>query len=369
MSTLTRANSNNRRPQYKDYVSFLESYKGGKKDDQRSVATSDSGVNFSLASSLNNSSSSVYSDLSDHHHDTKRHTVNLPPPKQQKNMVKTEMFIEIRNPEDSRVFEVTPGDSQLSVSSTAKIFENIGQENGTKQNASKKTSIGEISKIFEAPPASKLTLKKANSISEVSKVFQNGNSKPKNFNTTPKPFQTLQKPAITSPKPVFEPHHFPKSPSTVSSVSSLSTSPSPPQSLSPPPPAPVCLSPAPVVASPPPPPPPPLPPADFGSKSASNGIAKQNGGPPARMSANGATDGIDGRNGVNKNDPRVKKMVYGALRNMYGAYHDKANDYIATLPKNRVRKNNGLDSIIDSIASQGGLDKLTGRTNPNVEAD
>lgn len=53
---------------------------------------------------------------------------------------------------------------------------------------------------------------------------------------------------------------------------------------------------------------------------------------------------------LNKNDPRVKKLVYGALREMYGAYHDQANDYLATLPKNRVRKNNGLDNIINSIA-------------------
>lgn len=63
-------------------------------------------------------------------------------------------------------------------------------------------------------------------------------------------------------------------------------------------------------------------------------------------------DGIDGIAvpTLDKNDPRVKRLVYGALRDMYGAYHDQANDYLATLPKNRVRKNNGLDSIINSIA-------------------
>lgn len=70
---------------------------------------------------------------------------------------------------------------------------------------------------------------------------------------------------------------------------------------------------------------------------------------------------------LDRNDPRVKKAVYGALRNMYGAYHEKANDYLATLPKNRVKKGNGLDSIIDSIAAQGGLEKLCGRAK--VEAD
>ncbi|XP_056637508.1 arp2/3 complex-activating protein rickA-like [Diorhabda sublineata] len=72
---------------------------------------------------------------------------------------------------------------------------------------------------------------------------------------------------------------------------------------------------------------------------------------------------------IDKKDPRVKKMVYGALRGMYGAYHDRANDYLATLPKNRVKKNNGLDSIISSIAAQGGLEKLSGRANPKSETE
>lgn len=71
-----------------------------------------------------------------------------------------------------------------------------------------------------------------------------------------------------------------------------------------------------------------------------------------RMNSNKPKDGGDGIPvpTLNKNDPRVKKIVYGALREMYGAYHDQANDYLATLPKNRVRKNNGLDTIINSIA-------------------
>lgn len=71
-----------------------------------------------------------------------------------------------------------------------------------------------------------------------------------------------------------------------------------------------------------------------------------------RMQSNKPKDALDNIPvpTLDKSDPRVKKLVYGALRDMYGAYHGQANDYIATLPKNRVRKNNGLDSIINNIA-------------------
>lgn len=113
-----------------------------------------------------------------------------------------------------------------------------------------------------------------------------------------------------------------------------------------------------------PPPPPPLPSADIFTKTLKPPASpKPNLGQNVRQfPANGYNtlpkmqngtkkDKVDGiaAPSLDKNDPRVKRLVYGALRDMYGAYHDKANDYLATLPKNRVRKNNGLDSIIDSI--------------------
>lgn len=111
--------------------------------------------------------------------------------------------------------------------------------------------------------------------------------------------------------------------------------------------------------------PPPPPPSNFSVKVSSASSLKQpdisnsinksqvNGySTLPRMNNSKPKDGVDGIPvpTLDKNDPRVKKLVYGALRGMYDAHHGHANDYIATLPKNRVRRNNGLDSIINSIA-------------------
>ncbi|CAG9817823.1 unnamed protein product [Phaedon cochleariae] len=130
------------------------------------------------------------------------------------------------------------------------------------------------------------------------------------------------------------------------------------------------------------PPPPPLPPATTKLSTNTKPVAfsktvassKPVGTQPAILTGRNTlpkiqSDSTDTAPKLDKNDPRVKKLVYGALREMYGTYHDKANDYLATLPKSRVKKNNGLDSIINSIASQGGLDKLSGRMNPKLEVE
>ncbi|KAF7265695.1 hypothetical protein GWI33_020778 [Rhynchophorus ferrugineus] len=389
MSLLARTNvQQSQKPQYKDYVTFLESYRNGKKDDQNSVVSTDSGLNSSLSHSSSNSS------ISDC---VQRNGFKEPA----KPTVKTEMYIEIKSPAASpkytKVFEVQnvncPSEASVSVSNTAKIFENNGDSLKAKHSFSKKTTIGEISKKFEDNGSSginvaKLPPKRSTSI---------GGQKPRNFNAVPKPFKSstlprnssinpnhhfpaISRPSLPSPKPqVISTPYFssssssPEPPrcsseSTDSALSSLSISPSPPQSISPPP-----------TATMLPPPPPPLPPPNFAPKSVSNCHAKpmsvqkvldtrlptqkkpvQSNGPDGLVTPNGTLD---------RNDPRVKKAVYGALRNMYGAFHDQANDYLATLPKNRVRKNNGLDSIINSIASQGGLDKLNGRVNPKAEAE
>ncbi|KAL1497878.1 hypothetical protein ABEB36_008764 [Hypothenemus hampei] len=389
MSTILRSKSSTQKPQYKDYVSFVESYRNGRKDDENSLTTSDSGVNLSLSSSVNNSSSTIFSDLSDNiknHHE----------PKQTKPMVKSEVFIEIKSPnqyptQEFRYELVT--ERQSSVGATAKIFEGNELNNTStiqrKHSTSRQNSVGELSKKFENSVSinndpKKRPLKKAESIGKMTRIFENTDRnnkqqnravpfKPKNFNASPKPYQNntnleakiVNKPEILSPKPVVSSApSFPKftserpatyADSVDSALSSLSVSPSPPRCASPPPPG--CVPQT-------PPPPPPLPPANFSSKPTSiqkaNNIPKQI---TVQMS-NGNSNGS-----IDKNDPRVKKAVYGALRHMYGAYHDQANDYLATLPKNRVRKNNGLDSIIDTIASQGGLDKLTGRVNPKQDVE
>ncbi|XP_066137517.1 uncharacterized protein [Euwallacea fornicatus] len=429
MSTLTRT-GHNKRPQYKDYVSFLDSYRNGKKDDQNSVVTSDSGVNFSLNSSANNSSSSIFSDISNEASSRYAEPQGKPP------KVRSEVFIEIKDPatakqvfatETFKVEIVAPRDE---MGRRARIFESQAKA-PAKQRSFRQNSVEEMAKKFEGPIQHvngtsyvKPPLKRASSIGKVSQVFENGvQQQHKNFNAVPKPFQPPKlnlepksKPEILSPKPILASQHFSKfipdpppsyADSVDSALSSLSISPSPPQCISPPPISPPPPPPPPadlmasnqnnsslffppppltpaslIIKSPiqkslaqvlprippppspptaatlnlvqknpeylgpppmsPPPPPPPLPPSTF----------RPNASQPQKIVSNGSSGGSRPiQNGtINRNDPRVKKAVYGALRHMYGAYHDQANDYLATLPKNRVRKNNGLDSIIDSIA-------------------
>lgn len=73
---------------------------------------------------------------------------------------------------------------------------------------------------------------------------------------------------------------------------------------------------------------------------------------------------------VKTNDPNVKKMVYSTYRGLLGAYNNKANDMIATLPRTTmVKEDRGISKQLESIALQGGLEKLNGRTNPKVETD
>ncbi|XP_018323161.1 serine/threonine-protein kinase HSL1-like [Agrilus planipennis] len=72
---------------------------------------------------------------------------------------------------------------------------------------------------------------------------------------------------------------------------------------------------------------------------------------------------------IEKTDPNVKKMVYNTYRGLLGAYNPKANGIIATLPRNMVREDQGVTKQLESIALQGGLDKLNGRVNPNPDKD
>ncbi|KAJ8964405.1 hypothetical protein NQ314_004942 [Rhamnusium bicolor] len=481
MSMLTVAdNKGGKKPQYKDYVTFLGTYKNGKKDDQCSVTTNDSGVIFSLNNSSNNSSSSINSDSTDsskngfkdylEHYNHKKYSPVQPSfIKKQDNkqheegkIVKTEVYIEINSSPKalnqvskvialnngqnvhnqssnvskvSKIFENNTGSSESVVSvskvvnSTNKVnkfnFEQNGVENqSTMKHEQKKTSIGEISKKFEAictksPPVAethKVPLKKTPSISEKSKIFEENTIadnnqveiKKQSFNEVSKVFQQNEettttrtngslspKPPINPVKPVIVPKTYTESTNTtILSVQQILPKPLQTNSstFSPPPPpplqnlindtpqnivpSPARQSPTPpqnnIPVPPPPPPqqlsqnscyipsPPPPPPVNFVIKKVHNSPPKL-----ANPAQNSTTNGVKGLTLQNKkqdvvdgipvpvvdrNDPRVKRLVYGALRDMYGAYHDKANDYIATLPKNRVKKNNGLDSIINSIA-------------------
>ncbi|KAF5270533.1 hypothetical protein FQR65_LT05431 [Abscondita terminalis] len=72
---------------------------------------------------------------------------------------------------------------------------------------------------------------------------------------------------------------------------------------------------------------------------------------------------------VNTTDPNVKKMVYSTYRGLLGAYNNKANGMIATLPRSMVREDRGVVKQLESIALHGGIEKINGRTNPKVEKD
>lgn len=477
MSVVTVAdNKTGKRPHYKDYVSFLENYKNGKKEDQNSVITNDSGVSFSLNNSSNNSSSSVYSDLTDppkssfkdylEHYNNKKYSPVQPPvitkkqAEQQQNetkTVKTEVFIEISGPPNTvtKVVDVSNAQNASNVSKVSKIFEkNVTQNENviTKttppsgkvntfnfEQEQKRTSASEVPKKGNHH---KVPLKKSHSISEKSRVFEdsNGTSSRKIYSRESSANEikvktngcVSPKPPINNVKPVLAPkfttEDIPKTNGSispkhsaniksivvpkaitetlifqqkedVSSIKTNSVSPVKPAvspktitetiqlekssiTLSAPPPPPPPPFPQqdvqnplqekrpPNVPPPPPPvpqtpqngpshvpPPPPPPPANFSIKKTQNSPPKS-AVPVQKIATNTVpiapknNDVVDGaaHPAIDKNDPRVKKLVYGALREMYGAYHDKANDYIATLPRNRVKKNNGLDSIINSIA-------------------
>lgn len=70
-----------------------------------------------------------------------------------------------------------------------------------------------------------------------------------------------------------------------------------------------------------------------------NGTLKSNG--RAGVSEDGKVD---------KSDPNVKRLVYNTYREMLGAYNNKANDMIATLPRNMVREDKGVSRQLESIS-------------------
>ncbi|KAJ8923261.1 hypothetical protein NQ315_001817 [Exocentrus adspersus] len=411
MSVATVENKTGKRPQYKDYVSFLENYKNGKKDDQ----ASDSGVSFSLNNSSNNSSSSIYSDLSEtpknnfkeylENYNNKKFSSVLPPravtkTHEETKTVKTEVFIEINNTNTpTTVSKVVEINNVSNVSKVSKIFENNpGNVIAKTVPPSGKVNTFNFEQRNHKKPDTvnphKIQLRKSNSISEKSRVFEDSNHE-----ADMRKNGVAKLNGCVSPKPSLKPITVPKAATTEHGA----VSPKPNGALSPKPPlnikplilpkavtetlvmqqkenetiTPETKEVAPKFTPPPPPlpqetgpcsipPPPPPPPANFVApkpnevtsppKPRVTSVPKPNGVAPApkhdvvdgtmRISSKPTTDS----NTIDKNDPRVKKLVYGALRGMYGAYHDKANDYIATLPRNRVKKNNGLDSIINSIA-------------------
>jgi hypothetical protein len=52
---------------------------------------------------------------------------------------------------------------------------------------------------------------------------------------------------------------------------------------------------------------------------------------------------------VDPSDPNVKRLVYNMYRGMLGTYNNKANDIIATLPKEMVREDEGIARQLESM--------------------
>lgn len=59
---------------------------------------------------------------------------------------------------------------------------------------------------------------------------------------------------------------------------------------------------------------------------------------------------VDENGKIDKNDPNVKKLVYNTYRGLLGAYNNKANHIISTLPRNMVREDRGITKQLESIA-------------------
>lgn len=374
MSAEVAVNKDNKKTAYKEYVGFLQHYN---KDDH-SNGTLKKGYKGYLEEYSNMKYSPVQPPF-------------IQKEKEQKKTVKTEVFVEINNPPNPvrKICKIVPCNGvqksrDTTDDSSSKVAGFKIEHNGRQEH--KKLSIGEISKKFEengaqsAPPTQvfKPPLKKKNSISNMTKVFEdNSNAASQNerkhvevkkniFNNAAqmsKNNPTRSTTVITVPaSPTLARHPPPKpasppfsSPPQIKVIPpSKSSSPAPPESSVP-------LS--------PPPPPPPMPPANF---SVTTNVAiiphaqlsqtKTNGCSPQAQFNQPKTNGYntlpkmhpvpnDGKGvpKLDRNDPMVKKLVNNAYRGMVGGYHEKATDYVNTLPKNRVKKNNGLDSIIQSL--------------------
>lgn len=52
---------------------------------------------------------------------------------------------------------------------------------------------------------------------------------------------------------------------------------------------------------------------------------------------------------LTKDDPNVKKLVYNTYRGLLGAYNNKANEMISTLPRNAVEQNVGVTKQVENL--------------------
>lgn len=425
MTTVTIAIDKDKKPQYKEYVNFLDNYKSGIRNECDFKSPSSSSSITSDPSCVNEMPTKSFKEYLQDYNNKKYQPVqpNFIKKNDEAKNVKTEVFIQIN--------DTTNLDNENQIKITIpKVDDTDGEQ---------KMSVGKLSQKFDnSSHIITSCVKRSSSITEKTKIFEekseeNGNLfniNKKNFTETfPKndvvpikkinghrqnpTFIEIRKhelqngPSINSPPPskIDNSHTIQRTTPEISGdvepigINGSKTNPTKetlcknkPENIK------LEINNSKCAI----PPPPPLPPVNLPSKRVSNKIKVNISSPkPLNVQPDPPSEKVNDivepagfhstpkiLNGystlpkmqnnrrdtletpsIDKNDPRVKKMVYGALRGMYGAYHDKANDYLATLPKNRVKKNNGLDSIISSIAAQGGLEKLSGRANPKSETE
>ncbi|CAG9859368.1 unnamed protein product [Phyllotreta striolata] len=365
--------------QYKDYVNFLDGYKNNA--NRRAINKPDDAVDNGSVKA----------------------TSNLKPFNQYIEHYNSSRFKSVRPAFVNQQQQLIQDECKTNIDSIVRGFEKNSLESFTKQNPAKSSA--------RSTGSSSISSSSSNSLTREFPLTGNGSISSSSRSSTASSINSSFKSTANSPSPNYSmTREFPLAgngslsssrSSTVSSINSnqpfktTSNSPSPNHSVSSefldlssisPPPSIISSSEdsMPSPCNSPPPPPPPLPtvasappnfkslPRKFVSASpqpVTTNTSKIQSNSPCQRAVKIQINGNDNNASkiIDQNDPRVKKAVYGALRNMYGAYHDKANEYVATLPKNRVKKGNNLDKIIDSIAADGGLEKLCGRAK--IEAD
>lgn len=311
---------------YKDYTDFLDNYK---KDDQESVASFDSGFsggrlngsrsNNASNSSLSSEASSVtslkssnsfskasygsYKEFLENYNTKKYSSVKPNVPVQRKNTVKSELFVQIN-----------------------------GDKNGIDQNKWTK----EVVSPRQVPSPEPAWVKNERG------TLKNGTDTQKSVNNK---LQMCRGPVEVGgipPPPKLPPADFSVKKHAITNGS-----------VPPPPKMPVNTSPKRIPNSPP--------------KEERNGTKFV---PPtqeileSRLKKLNAVDAkydrvdfdtttvvaVDENGKIDKNDPNVKKLVYNTYRGLLGAYNNKANHMVSTLPRSMVREDKGIAKQLESIA-------------------
>lgn len=376
--------------EYKDYQNFLQNYKNGKKDDQISVVSSDSGVNSPSERSPVGSSISLNTDGFELDGTAKMKTeicIDITQPTQIKIQLQSNGTLQpakVTPKPNENVIQTSNFNRRGTVRKMSKIFDQEGEKN-TKINAVNSApkpplpstqyhNRPSLEKSKREPDNQFPILKTNGTMSALDKLLledlknsQQNIQNPENI-VIPAPVLSvdsemnkmslqdkndtvvmdaeniftcikkaeLDEPDVSSPKPT----PTPSAPAIEAAV--IPPPPLPTNASNKPP-----LSPKPVINAtqfPPPPPPPPMPTAVPTVKASYQGTLKPNLPKPVPLQTTDSKE-IDAVLELAK-----RKLAYGTLRGLCDAYHDKANNYVATLPRSSVHQNKNIQNIIQSIA-------------------